>query len=286
MGTVQTRTLSLVVGNGGWQLGQQTAGIAVDATNRVYIADYENVFVIDGSSVGRYLTLAEAQISASTSNQFNDLDIGPDGVLYILTDTALLHSSIAHQASLWQSVTASQLGVVSPDNVAAVVIYDGLWQFSDAANQRVYDNASLVDNTSCACKDLAVSRSGEFLYQPGCNGSPLLRGNIDGSGIYALYQTDTFGTSPLHAHNFLCSARDPQGGFCVFLQGISDSQLYHLCEDSTTTSGVQEIPTAPTFQNAQSSDVNFRAFWYCSMAVGQDGAVYLQTFSELWKISP
>ena len=62
--------------------------------------------------------------------------------------------------------------------------------------------------------------SGAFMYLPGCNGYPALRGNVDGSGVQVLYQS---GAIPPGAQTFGCTARDPAGGF--YLLGLSTSGL-------------------------------------------------------------
>ncbi len=54
------RTLTKVLSGGPWMTFQWTPGMAVDEQGRVYLEDKTNVYMIDGQTVGTYLTFAEA----------------------------------------------------------------------------------------------------------------------------------------------------------------------------------------------------------------------------------
>jgi hypothetical protein len=140
----------------------------------------------------------------------------------------------------------------------------------------------------CACQDLAADRSGTFLYQSGCNGYPLLRGQTDGSGVGVLYPTSLVGPSDIAADNFLCVARDPAGGFYLAVDDPNDGapRLYHVADDAQGRSGLTWIETAPSFAEASQQRSNVFGFDFCSLATAPDGTVYFQTYAQLWKVSP
>jgi hypothetical protein len=131
-----------------------------------------------------------------------------------------------------------------------------------------------------------------FLYQPGCNGYPLLRGNADGTGVGVLYNTTITPPSAVSADNFLCSARDPSGGFYIIVEDVSDGapRLYHLAGDAQGTARPTTdpvwIPTVPSFAQAKKSQSETFGFLFCSIATARDGTVFFQTYHQLWKVSP
>ena len=301
-GSSTLRKLTRVIADGPWQLGQQTTGIAVDSQGRLFINDEHNVYAVSGTSSTVFLTTADVTGISDQTLGFQDLDIGPDDQLYIAFGRAILRTDTAHQATPWRdlsttypALSAENLGVFATGGVA-FAIGDGLVRVTSSDATLIYPASSVVDwQEGCAGEDLSVARSGVFLYQTGCNAFPLVRGNVDGSGVEVLYKTELLGHSPLAANNFLCSARDPKGGFYVVADtstsdDVADTRrtLYHLSEDSDQTSGIERIDTTPTFTEAlveaQQSDVF--AFDYCAIAGAPDGSVYLVTFSELWRVDP
>jgi hypothetical protein len=291
LGTNSTsaRALSLVA-KGAWQIGQDTAGIAIDRANRVYIADGNSIFVVEGGTVGTYLTAEEARTSAGlpgSTNLFIDMARASDGSLYILGSRAILRSTAAHTASLWQTLTQTHflLGVVANDEVAVIRAYDGLWSFTNGTSRLLYPEAALQGVSNCATQDIAISSFGVFLYQPGCNGSALMRGRTDGSSVSRLYEAEPFGINPFNATNFSCIAPDPLGGFYALAETPSGARLFHLCENATRFAGYNAIVTSPEIPEAakQSSGLAFR---YCSLIASEDGTVFVQTFNELWRVSP
>jgi hypothetical protein len=104
-----------------------------------------------------------------------------------------------------------------------------------------------------------------------------------------LYTTDIDPTpSAIQTSNFLCTTRDPLGGFYVVVENLNDtgSRLVHLTEDAAGPTGLSEVPTRPSFIAAEMSQNEAFAFRYCSIAAGADGTVCLQTRSQLWKVAP
>ena len=303
-GGKRPRVLSLVLDGAPWYATQATQGIAADAQGKVYVADYANVFMVDGATVSTYLTAAEAAAQAAdpgaTTPGIGDLDIGPDGRLYFVTSwfsttkgmrLGVMRSSQPHVAQPWIDVApttmdAQKIAVID-DGVIGLVSRTGLWTFSDAGGKLIYD-PSLVYAGGCTCEDLAAGRSGTFLYQSGCNGYPLLRGQSDGGGVGVLYPTSLLGPSDIAADNFLCVARDPSGGFYLAVDDPNDGEprLYHVADDAQGTSGLTWIETAPSFAQASQRKSNVFGFDFCSLAAAPDGTVYFQTYAQLWKVSP
>jgi hypothetical protein len=298
------RTLSLVLRGAPWFATQATMGIAVDDFNRVYVGDDATVFVVDGTSIGTYLAVTDAPNPNGARLGFGDLDIGPDGQLYIVSTAFLVgtswtvgivQSSTAHHAQPWADLSA----VDQPQKLAAIdgghvglVSRDGFWTFTEQGGQVVYDMTRLKDTFGCASQDLAAAPSGIFLYQPGCNAYPILRGQADGSGVGVLYDTVVLQpSSPLPADNFTCVARDPSGGFYmivdVYVDGSTEPRLYHVAEDAQGTTGLTWIPTVPSFGEAKKTqNDSVFGFDFCSIAVARDGTVFYQTYGQLWRVSP
>jgi len=285
-------TLSQVLAGAPWMIVQTAAGIAVDAHGRVYVQDPANIYQVDGTSISVYLTLDEAKAVAPSEPWFVDIDIDSDDVLYVLLMGTVLQSRAAHQSTLWASLApssfATRLGVFEPSKVG-LVSRSGFSVLQTTKNELVYPMAQLQNASGCATEDLATAPSGVFLYEPGCNGSPILRGKADGSGVSVLYTAGIFSPpTPLHAGNFICTARDPCGGFYVVvrdLDNLEDPRLYHLTEDATGSNGLTAIETVPSLADAEKSQSEVFAFLYCSLAVGRDGTVFLQTRSQLWKVT-
>jgi hypothetical protein len=285
---VSTRTLTKVA-EASWSITQDTAGIAVDANKRVYVAAGDKVYVVDGASVSEYLTIDEARSTAglapSSSDSFYDMDSAPDGSLFLLTRNGVLRSTTAHAATLWQSTNQTQflLGVVANDEVAVIRSFDGLFSLNGTAARELYTSQQLEGTDNCATQDLAVSTHGVFLYQPGCNGSSLMRGRTDGSRVERFYEAEPSGINPMNATNFLCAARDPLGGFYVIGDTPDGSRLYHLCEGATRYAGYNQIPTTPTFTDAANGGLKFR---YCSLVAATDGTVFIQSYNQVWQVTP
>lgn len=287
-----------------WYASQATSGIAVDSLNRVYVGDRDNVYVVDGTSLGIHLTAAEAAGPTASHSDLGDLDIGPDDRLYIAASafftgtggrTGIVRSSMAHQAEWWVEVAPlDQLHKVAviDDGYLAVIKSDGFWTLTATGGELVYDAAKLESTNGCTCQDLVAAPSGVFLYQPGCNGYPLLRGNVDGTAVDVLYNTAVTTTtkpaSAVSADNFLCAARDPSGGFYIIVDDVGDRapRLYHVAEDAQGTTGLTWIPTVPSFKDAKNSQGEVFAFRFCSIAAARDGTVFFHTYHQLWKVSP
>jgi hypothetical protein len=275
-------------------------GMAVDSSGRVYVGDFNSIYMVEGDSVSSYLALAESGLPFAKDAAIGDFDIGPDGTFYIGISTYIANekvvyiarSSRPHQAEQWFDPFATsypvRVGVVGTGKVAVVTI-DGMWFATGNGATKIYDRTILISTQRCAMQDLATAPSGVFLYQPGCSISPILRGNVDGSGASTLYLADGV-ASPILASDFLCSCRDPAGGFLVVVRNYKEyaPRLYHVDEDVQGRAGLTWIETKPTFQEARQVGLvtDALAFNYCSLAAAPDGTIYFQTYSQVWKVEP
>jgi hypothetical protein len=182
------RVLEQVFAGATWNVGQSVAGLAVDAQGRVYLADANNVYVYVCGRLLIYMTAAEvAAIAGGSANaEIQDMDMAPDGSLYILLSAGIVHSTAPHKGELFQSTSnltyPHRLGAVA-NNRVAVTHYGGLSEYNLAGGSLVYSASQIKSPSDCAVEDLTTDPSGVFLYNVGCNGSPLLRGNLDGSGV-------------------------------------------------------------------------------------------------------
>ena len=271
-----------------WNIGQSTYGIAVDSHNRVYFAAGE-VYLFDGTKVSTYLTAAEVVAASDAGDsEFDDLDIGPADTLYVLFGGELFTSNAAHKVVRWGNTRRGgyhdHLGVVKTDSLAYVG-YDGLSMLMRKSSKNVYAGSELGLEQDCACQDFSIVPSGVFLYEPGCNGSGINRGNIDGSGVGVLFRAT--GAAPTYANNFICNGRDPLGGFYVLTENLSaGGRLLHFTEDATEAAGVVTIDTTPAVSAAAGQDDGLFAFDYCSVAGAPDGSAYIATGSTLWHAIP
>jgi hypothetical protein len=277
--------------DGPWYGSQSTNGMAVDKRGRLYFADYQTVYTLEGSAPSAYLTIGEivSQAGLYASDTINDLDIAPDDTVYLLVSGSLIHSRAAHQATLFykhsSTLGSAHLGVVAADQLVHVD-RDGFWVVSNGAEKLVYDSARMQGSRGCATEDLAVARSGRFLYQPGCLGSPILHGDVNGAGVTTLYEIDRIKPSEIHADAFNCVTRDPLGGFYLVVGATGGPRLYHVTEDASGSNEPTEVSTTPSLAEAQRLANIPLAFRYCSIAAGHDGTIFLQTFQQLWKIAP
>jgi hypothetical protein len=289
------RRLSLIVANGPWKSFDDD-GLASDAQHRVYHVDGQNIFMIERGVVSNYLTLAEAagQLGMRAAYYLVDIDQSAEGGLHVLlkgswpgveaSATVVARSSGAHLLTTWRDLstyTASRLSVIDAGRVV-FVDYDGPWIATTAGKQMVFPASMPVRH--CYGEEVTATPSGVFLYQPGCMGTSLLRGRVDGS-VGTLYQPTA---APIYGADFLCTARDPRGGFYVMVNDLSREQprVYHFAEDAQGTMGITHLVTEPSFGEARQSQSQARPFGSCSMATAPDGTIYVQTGAQLWEVSP
>jgi len=271
-----------------------TTGIAVDHDGRVYASDAEAVYRVTDTTVETFLTAADIEAGLTMGAlvpRIDDIDIDPDDTLYVMASGILVSARAPHDFDLVLDMRlytdffeASHLGVVT-GGYAAVVKDDGLWRVSGEPENR-YAAEQLGWSSGCEREDLAVAQTGTFLYQPGCVGSPLIRGDVAGGEVGVLYEPVSNTDNPLEAQNFLCVGRDPAGGFYVVVDNdLNHTELFHLAEQNDGT-GVQRIEMEPTLQSVRERSEPPFAMRYCSIAVDPEaGSVSLLTVGELYRIS-
>ena len=301
------RALSLI---SNWAVTQTSGsrGLTVDAANRLFRADSNYIYLLDGGLFRTYMSIGEALagVRLTEPGGFADIDTGSDGMLYVLlhgnagdaVPSALVvgRSSSAHLATRLLDVRpedATVMRVIAPGQVGIFHFFGGLFTASPAGRQLVYSGASL--GAFCSQGNgtrgmLAAGPSGLFLFSRGCDGSGMLRGNLDGSGVIELYKPSA---SPISADDFICLARDPTGGFYMMVTGdgtgatpTSGTRLYHVADDASGTSGFTRVGITPSFDQARRAEVNQAVFTTCALAAAPDGTVYVQTLNEVWKIAP
>jgi hypothetical protein len=287
-----------ILEQGPWDIDQRTTGIAVDSKGVIFISDAEHVFRVEGTTVSIHLDLADVAFETGQGSlTFQDLDIAADDTLYIAAGGLLLRSDsdAPHRLYLWnnfdEDATAqsrAQVGAITPGR-AIVVDDEGMKELTDDGVFERYSVVDLARTAACATEDLASAPSGVFLYQPGCDESPLLRGHASGAGVDILYRAGLAGSKPISASNFVCTARDPAGGFYVVTRQAAGFApiLYHVDENASPNDDARYVPTTPSLAEQQMLVWNDPlAFYFCSMAVAPDRSIVFQTFSQLWRIFP
>lgn len=287
--------LEQILDDGPWAVEQQTTGIAVDSGGNIYVSDGGSVYQVIGNEVSEYLTRADILAGGVGEHgpRIYDLDIGSDDRLIIAVSGYVVNTngphaiSVLHQLTEGDEVPVKMGAIASPD--VLVVSPSGLTRYGSGSPKFLYDAEQLQRTAGCAAEDLAVSGTGEFLYQPGCNRSPLMRGRADGSGVGVLYEAGTQSKVPISASNFVCSTRDLSGGFYVVTRNAAGllPLLYHVDQNASSMDAATYLPTEPSLaamQNEEWSDP--LAFYFCSIAVAPDGSIVFQTFRQLWRITP
>jgi hypothetical protein len=292
------RTLTRAVQNAPWRTGGLD-GLAADVRHRVYRIDDGRLFMVEGGVVSTYLSIEEAvdQVGLRPAARFIDLDMGADGVLHVLltgtlktantSATLVTQSSGPHLVTNWRDLstyTASQVSVIGAGKIA-FIDYSGLWIATATSQKLLFPESMLKSTDGCAAQELTANPSGVFLYEPGCNIYPILRGNADGSAVRVLYEPTL---APIYGGNFLCTARDPAGGFYMMVNDVDGGspRMYHVSEDAEGAVGLEHVVTEPSFGEARLTQAERGVFESCSLATAPDGTVYVQTVSQLWVVSP
>ena len=249
-------------------------------SGRLFVTDGQTVFVIKDGVPSIYLSLADLQ-STSADPVVTSMDVGPDCLLYILDGGLaenILVSKGPHDVSLlYDDLTAAstfpaRIAVESPDRIFVLSHYDGLFEVTPNGINLLYGK-SAIDAGNCAAEDLAVSQDGRLFYLPGCNGSPVLSGKTDGSGVGILKNVDDL--NEYYFWMFSGIARNPPGGVMVNLVGT----IYHLGTDGTAT----ELNTTPTLEKIEPDWITFHAR---PIEVGPTGNVYIIAAETIYRAVP
>ena len=195
------RPLAALTENGPWL--RRASGLAVDAAHHVYVSDNSTVYVIDDAGTSSpYLTLAEVASTAglATAQTIFDIDVGPDGKLYVLLSNGLLAdatrtdtivtSSAAHQATRLGDLaplTRARMAVMGTGSVGYYTLGE-FWSATAAGTQNIYTAAALGwDTEYCVIGDVLISGSGTVAFLPSCSWRPIQVGTVSGGPLGTLY---------------------------------------------------------------------------------------------------
>ncbi len=256
-----------------------TRSTAVDLQDRVYVTDGAAIFVVDDGVPSMYLSHNELT-AFDDDAEVIDMDVGPDGNLYILLgdfSPSILVSSAPHSAAVHidgvaDPYSASRMAVESPDRILLVTTFDGMLAVSAGGVTSIYPDEAL-GGSGCLGEDVAASQDGYVYYLPGCNGTPVLGGKSDGSGLGILGDPDDLGEYYFWMFGGL--ARNPPGGTVVNLVGT----IYHFTIDGVAT----EVNTTPTLENITDDE---GVFHVAPIEVGPSGAIYVITGLDIYRAVP
>jgi len=291
------RPLSALTENGPWL--PKASGMAVDATRHVYVSDDFTVHVVDAAGASSaYLTRDEAASAAGLGHveEFFDIDVGPDGKLYVLLSNAALDdttrtdtivtASAAHQATRLGDLaplTRARMTVIGAGTVGYYTSSE-FWSATGAGAQNIYAAAALDwDTEYCVIRDV-ISGFGTVAFLPSCSWRPIQVGTVTGGPLATLYQP--IAPFSLFAEHFGCGAKDPAGGFYFMVTDIGghNPRLVHLPETGTGAAVPAPVPTEPTL-GAVSVNRGGGLFDDCLMAVAPDGVIYVESSNGIWKIA-
>jgi hypothetical protein len=280
------RVWSLLVGPGLWN--QLIKSASIDGSERIFVSDGASVFVVAGSNAGAYVdATAIGSVLGSASKTIHAVDVGPDGRVYILTDTAVLVSAGAGDVALLRAFSRlqgpSRLAVVAADQVL-VIDDNGLHRVNAAGETLVYSLDALMGGSSCSSQELTAQPDGTFFYMPGCNGSPLIKGKADGSGAGVLLKSDL--TPRFYADNFNGIGRSPcGGGFVLSVENNAGSWNEGLIQ-SDLNGNWSPITTTPTMLDYANMLGDYTTFHSRPIQVGPSGALYVVSADSVYRVSP
>jgi hypothetical protein len=283
------RALTLWAGPTIWT--SLTRAAAIDESERVYVTDGANVYrVVDGKPES-YLTSAELKAVLARDPSNISIDTDSKGTLYIFDDgggaTMLLSSGAPHEVKVVRAITDATLDPTFPAYMQAVdtdtvafIARQGLFVSSPTSLTLVYDETKLGGSTiSCAAEYLTVTREGFAFYLPGCNGTALLGGKLDGSGFGEVMSMDVMRKADPKLSNFDGMGRDRKGGVVVNME----SRLFSF----DTKGAYAPIGTNPTMADYQTSTGEVtNVFYLRPVLVGPSGAIYIVTGKSVLKIAP
>ena len=259
---------------------------ALDSTGRLFVSDGKVVYAIKDGVPSIYLTYAELKIAASDElPSIESLDVGPDDRLYILNGGGpynILVSHGPHDAALHVTVGAGilqwppSIGVETPDRILIVNGTGGLYAITPGGTKLVYKESTFQGGTSCAYQDFTVSQDGELYYLPGCNGSPLLGGKTDGSGIDFVKEVGEL--QPNAFWPFSGVAHHPQGGVVANL-----GEAAYYFDKSGNPTQLSMTPPMFTIETTGGDEPLFRGGL---IEVDLDGVIYLIGADRIYRATP
>jgi hypothetical protein len=289
-GTTAQYNFTQILSGGPWTFGQEAAGMAVGLDETVYLANGDTLWQVKNGVPSIFLGPAHGTF------KFTDVDIDSNGVLYIFDDAILggriLTSSsegtysVHRDASVVGYLTFPHFMGVVDSNEIALTSREGLSVVTDQGTSLTHNSTAFHGSSECASEDLAVQWTGAFSYQEGCNGTPMVLGDVS-SGTPRVVRLED---SPL-PYTYLdtgCTTRNPLGGFVsiVFFDPNDSPNLVLFSEDANNTTGWNIQETTPTIDAVRANSTETFSFDYCSIAASQSGKIYYQTYSQLWVFTP
>lgn len=262
--------------------------IAVDSLDQVYVTSGSTIFRVKDKVPAIFLNAAtiKAATGSSAAPDIRSIDVGPDDNLYFLEGTSgkILVSDQQGQVRIHRDLRGipgfpQRIGVIDADSILLINLYDGLYLVKGSGNSLLYDKSLVLGGTNCATEDLAADADGSFSYMPGCNGSPMVGGKSDGSGVGILL-TNSINVGLTNWWNFSGVGKDPEGGF---IANVSGSRILRI-----TAQGQYEIiHTDPELDVlARTFEESDMAFYYGAIAKGSTGNIYLLSSTSLYAAHP
>lgn len=262
--------------------------LAVDSLDQVYVTSGSTIFRVKDKQPVIFLNAATIKTATGSSADPNirSIDVGPDDNLYFLEGTSgkILVSDQQGQVRIHRDLQGIpgfpwRIGVINADSILLINLYDGLYMVKGSGNSLLYDKSLVLGGTNCGTEDLAADADGSFSYLPGCNGSPMVGGKSDGSGVGILL-TNSISVGLTSWWNFSGVSKDPAGGF---IANVSGSRILR----ATTLGQYEIIHTDPELDVlAITSEGNSMAFYYGAIAKGSTGNIYLLSSTSLYAAHP
>jgi len=278
-------TFEKMVGPTIWTNLQNT--IAIDSLERVYVTSGSTIYRVDANGPSMYLNgaaIAAAIGGGATASSLDipSIDVGPDDKLYLLDHNhkKILVSDGPGSVHVHRDLSdifgfPRLIGVLDADNILLMNLYDGLWTVKNSGNSLLYDHTLVLGGTNCGTESFSVNYDGHFAYLPGCNGSPMVGGKADGTGVGILL-TNGIDVGLSGWWNFSGTGRRPTGGYIV---NIGGARLAHV----STAGNYELVHTQPELDAlGQSMEGNNDAFYYSQVAEGPSGNIYIISRTTLY----
>lgn len=248
---------------------------AVDSTGRLFVSDGDVVYAIKDGVPSIYLSHAELHsVSGNDDPSVASLDVGLDDRLYILDGDYpynILVSHGPHDVALHLAVDNGALnfprhiGAESSDRILLVASSGGLYEITSTGTKQLYPDAAFQDALGCGVLDFASSQNGDFYYVPHCNGSPLLGGATDGSGVDVIGKLSELEVD--YWWGFGGVAHHPKGGAVANLTGTA----YYFDKSGEAT----ELLMTPSMKTVKEATNESLLFQLGAVEIGPSGEIYL-----------
>lgn len=273
-------TLDKIVVGGRW-LETRFEGIGVDASGRVYVSDFDKLWVTKGDDSEAYLTSLELVVAAPDgSGAFTDVDSDPDLRVLVLSGLDVVDVSDPTDLEVVDTFDADEelyaFSAASEDLLVALGI-EGLYALTRDGTELHRNGAAAMTSQD----DLAVDQSGLYLHTTRGVDSPVSFGRIS-EGTFgealSVYAAGNIASYP-------CLAADHRGGFYV-VAIEADTNVPHLWRvtlDASDNVTRKEIYTDPSLFDATAS---IGMLERCSMVVSAETRdVFIEVGTELWRVN-